>query len=63
MSAFLLRCLVKVDILGHFKGIDVHAKLMNLGRPREQRCCLVHLPMFTLQKGTVTLASLWFVIS
>ena len=59
MSAFVLRYLGKVDILYHPKGVDVYAKLMNLGRPKEQRCCLVHLHMFTLQKGVVTLAPLW----
>ena len=30
---FVLRYLGMVDILGHPKGVDVHAKLMNLGRP------------------------------
>ena len=49
----MLRYLGKVDILGHPKDVDVHGKLMNLVRPKEQRCCLVHLPMFALQKGTV----------
>ena len=34
MSVFMLRYLGKVDILGHSKGVDVHAKLMNLGRPK-----------------------------
>ena len=33
MSAFVLMCFGKVDILGHPKGIDVHAKLLNLGNP------------------------------
>ena len=62
MSAFAFRYLGKVDILGHPKGVDVHTKLINLDRPKEL-CCLVHLHTFTSQKGTVTLASPWFVIS
>ena len=42
------RYLGKVDILGHPKGVDIPAKLINLGRPLEERCCLVHLHMFNL---------------
>ena len=49
-------------VLGHPKGVDVHAKLMNLGRPWEERCCLVHLRMLTLRNGTVTFAPLWLII-
>ena len=63
MSAFALRYLGKVDIVGHPEGVEVHAKLKNLGRPQEQRCCLEHLHMFTFEKGAVRLAWLWFVIS
>lgn len=37
MSAFVLRYLGKVDIVGHPEGVEVHAKLKNLGRPQEQR--------------------------
>lgn len=48
MSAFVSRYLGKVDIVCHPKGVEVYAKLINLGRPLEQRCCLVHLHMFTL---------------
>ena len=32
--------------------MEVHAKLMNLGRPYAI-CCVAHLPMFTLEKGII----------
>ena len=50
MSACVLRYLCKVYILGRPKGVDIHAKLMNVVRQQEQRCCLVHLHMSTLQQ-------------
>ena len=43
----MLRYLGKVDILGHSKGVDVHAKQMKFGLSST-------LAMFALQKGTVT---------